>query len=311
MRQTTLLVLSDSLEISDLIVAYDSDTLARKPVRAERVLDYFSERRNRTAMRIVRALPLDGEYLNAQAVDDLLLRSHLELQRLNEEMLHGERVLQLLKPILNALRAAKVPPPWRIVDIGCGLGYVIRWLTLRGGLGPEVKLVGVDYNEGLVNCAKRSAEFEGLRCDFSVANAFKLDQPATIYLSSGVLHHFRGAGLQEFFAKQDSAQVFLHFDILPTWLAPIGAWIFHQARMRVAMARHDGVLSARRAHSSSTLLNAARTGCPHLRVGIYDGIVKKLPLTHIFHSVVGMTPSLEPACRAQLGKSASRLGTME
>jgi hypothetical protein len=38
--------LIDSLEISDLIVEYDSETLARKPVRADSVLDYFATREN-------------------------------------------------------------------------------------------------------------------------------------------------------------------------------------------------------------------------------------------------------------------------
>ena len=299
-----------SLEISDLIVDYDSETLARKPVRADDVLDYFSTSGNRRALRIVRSLPRDGAYLDPDGVDDVLLRAHLELQRLNEEMLHGERVLQLVKPMLAALRDDGVPPPWRIVDVGCGLGYVVRWLALRGALGPDVQLVGVDYNEKLVSCARSAAELEGLRCEFFVANAFQLDEPASIYLSSGVLHHFRGDDLEAFFAKQDSAMGFLHFDILPTWLAPIGAWIFHQARMRVALARHDGVLSARRAHSADTLLLAARSGCPSMAVGMYDGIAQRLPLTRIFQCVVGCSPGLEAAMRQRLAAHASRLGGM-
>lgn len=303
--------MSDSLEISDLIVAYDSDTLARLPVISEQVMQYFGERGNRRAQKIVRALPRHGELLDPNGVDDLLLRSHLELQRLHEEMLHGERVLQLLRPMLDALRASGEPPPWRVVDIGCGLGYVIRWLTMRGGLGPEVELIGVDYNQSLVDCAQYYAEQEGLRCRFAVANAFRMSEPATIYLSSGVLHHFRDRALEEFFANQDSARGFLHFDILPTWLAPIGAWIFHQARMRVEMARHDGVLSAKRAHASSDLLSAARAGCSPKRVGVYDGIAEILPLTHIFHCVVGVEAALEEVWREKLGGLAVRMGGLE
>ena len=78
--------------------------------------------------------------------------------------------------------------------------------------------------------------------------------------------------------------------------------------MRVPLARHDGVLSAQRAHSAETLLNAARTGCPELRVQMFDGICSRIPVTRIFQCVVGAQPELVEPLRAALGALAPRLG---
>ena len=87
--------------------------------------------------------------------------------------------------------------PIRIVDIGCGTGFVIRWLSANGSLGDDVELMGVDFNVALLNEAQRLATIENLRCKFAVANAFRLAEPATIFISTGILHHFRDDILDE------------------------------------------------------------------------------------------------------------------
>ena len=131
----------------------------------------------------------------AAAVDKILITSHCEMQRMSEEFQHGKRVAELLKPILNALREGGVQNPIRIVDIGCGTGFVIRWLAASGSLGDDVQLMGVDFNVALLNEAARLAAIENLRCKFEVANAFRLDEPATVFISTGILHHFRDESL--------------------------------------------------------------------------------------------------------------------
>src|SRR5215204_939575 len=144
-------------EISDAIVSFDPDTLQRQPVKKADVLVQFRELRNHEAARIV---------------DKMLINSHCEMQRMSEEFQHGKRVAELLKPILNALRDGGVRNPIRIVDIGCGTGFVIRWLAASGSLGEDVELMGVDFNVALVNEAQQLAAVENLRCKFAVANAF-------------------------------------------------------------------------------------------------------------------------------------------
>jgi SAM-dependent methyltransferase len=287
----------DQPEISDLIVAYDPRTLERLPVRRDEVLAVLRQHGMGGAVRIVAGWPHAGGVLDPAFVDGVLLRAHHELLRLSEEFCQGERVRAVLGPLLETLRAAKVPGPYRLVDVGCGLGFVVRWLAAHGRLGEDVVLVGCDYNARLVGVARALAEEEGLACQFAVANAFTLDQPAAVFLSTGVVHHFRGQALDRFFAEQAAAGpvAFVHADIKPSYLAPLGSWIFHQARMREPLARHDGLLSAVRAHPGAVLVEAARRQCPGFAIGLRDGQRERLPLLRVMQAVVGIRQPLAPA----------------
>src|SRR5829696_2383274 len=177
-------------EISDAIVSFDPVTLQRKPVKKADVLAEFRELGNHEAVRIVQQIPERDGTLDPTAVDKLLITSHCEMQRMSEEFQHGKRVAELLKPILNALRDGGVQTPIRIVDIGCGTGFVIRWLAASGSFGDDVELLGVDFNVALINEAERLAAIENLRCKFAVANAFRLAEPATVFISTGSRHYF-------------------------------------------------------------------------------------------------------------------------
>ncbi|WP_438026037.1 methyltransferase domain-containing protein [Sorangium sp. So ce233] len=300
----------DAPEISDLLVAYDPDTLARLPVRRSDVVERLRAAGRPGAARIAARLPARDDLLDEAAVDALLLRVHAELQRLSEEFDQGERVRSVLAPLLDALRAAGAPRPLRVVDVGCGLGYVVRWLAARGRLGADVELVGCDYNRALIESARSAARDEGLSCRFHVANAFTLREPATVYVSTGVVHHFRGESLVAFFREQAraGALAFAHFDIKPTHLSPLGAWIFHQARMREPLSRHDGILSTLRAHTGGALLSAARAGAEGLSSALFDGDVGLLPILRILHAVIGLRPDLRAPFVERLGPRAGRLG---
>jgi SAM-dependent methyltransferase len=291
----------DDLEISDLIVDYDPESLQRRPVRWRSVLEYFQSRRDRSAARIVQSLPKDGEFFDNEKIDEILLMSHMELQRLQEEFLHGQRILDLVRALVTAAELHGVPKPFRVVDVGCGLGYVVRWLTCFGGLGAGVELIGVDYNACFIRAAQALAEQEGLRCRFQVGNAERLAEPATFYISSGVLHHFRGPALVDFLVGQGSSSIgYLHTDIRPSSVTPLGAWLYHRARMRQPLARHDGTLSAVRAHSAAALLQAARLSCPELRIHLDDR--GTLPLFNVFQSLIGVRADLEQSFLAELAR---------
>ncbi len=164
-------------EISDAIVSFDPNTLQRRAVKKADVLDQFRQLRNHEAVRIVQQIPERDGVLDPAAVDKILITSHCEMQRMSEEFQHGKRVAELLKPILNALRHGGVQNPIRIVDIGCGTGFVIRWLAASGSLGDDVELMGVDFNVALLNEAQRLAAIENLRYKFAVANAFDSRSP--------------------------------------------------------------------------------------------------------------------------------------
>jgi SAM-dependent methyltransferase len=300
-------------EISDAIVSFNPITLQRKPVKKSDILVQFTELGNHEAVRIVQQIPEQDGALDPAAVDKILITAHCEMQRMSEEFQHGRRVAELLKPILNALRRGGVQSPIRIVDIGCGTGFVVRWLAANGSLGDDVELMGVDFNVALVNEAQRLAAIENLRCKFAVANAFQLDEPATIFISTGILHHFRDQDLS-YLLQQHCRQetcAFIHFDFHSSPMAPLGSWLFHAVRMREPLAKHDGVLSAVRAHKSRYLLDVTRSAAPEFISAIYGTRLWRLPIPRVFHSLVGIRPEYREAFLSNMGKRVASLGKIE
>lgn len=299
----------DPPEISDLVVSYDPETLARRDVHKEAVIAELSRHRMRGAVAVVSGWPAEHGVLDRHFVDGVLLRSHLEMQRLSEEFQQGARMARLLRPMIDALGAQGVPRPYRVVDVGAGLGYVTRWLAATNALGEGVELIGCDYNAALVGAATRLARREGLRCRFLLKNAFALEEPATIYTSTGVIHHFRGRGLPSFFEEQarSGAYGFVHCDIKPSKLAPVGAWIFHRARMREPLARVDGVLSAVRAHPGERLLAAATRAFTDLAISLFDGQREDFSVLRVMQAILGVRAGFDAAFMRALGPLGARL----
>ncbi len=299
-------------EISDLIVDFDADSLARLPVDQTALVERFRRMGNHRAARIVAEMPAKGGFLEPQAVDRLLVKVHREMQRLAEEFHHGRRLRELLLPLLQALRTRGMGAPIRLVDIGCGTGYAIRWLAMNGALGDDVELIGADYNTALVHEAERLAAVERLRCRFITANVFRLRQPGHILFTTGVVHHFRGESLTQFFSEHDrtGTYAFLHSDFQPTPFAPLASWFFHVLRMRTALARHDGVLSVVRAYRAQQLMDAARLAAPGFLCGIYGSRIWNTPFPRVFHTLVGIRPELRDDFLGALGRRVSRMGDL-
>jgi hypothetical protein len=131
---------ADRLEITDLLWPVNSEG-ERLPVARAEVLSRLAQAGQNRAVRIVSRMPAADGLIDAGYVDALGLRVHCELQRLSEELQMGRRVAALLGPIIDGLRTrAREGPtaaggPIRVVDIGCGLGYVVRWLAATSALG--------------------------------------------------------------------------------------------------------------------------------------------------------------------------------
>jgi SAM-dependent methyltransferase len=282
-------------EVSDVIVDYDAATLARRDVRKDVALAALDKSPS-IARRLARALSTTPDGLvRRDEVDGILIRSHLELQRLHEEFRIGPMMRDMLKPLLDVVREATGRKKLRVVDLGCGMGFIVRWLAANGDIGADrgdVELVGADYNLALLEGAKRLADEEALPVKFVAANAFELDDaPADIVMSTGVLHHFRGRGLDELFANHErsSTVAFLHADIRPSVFSPPGSWVFHQARMREPLAKFDGYWSAVRAHDAQTLRKAVATSAPSFALGMVDAkITSLLAILRIFQVAVAV-----------------------
>jgi 2-polyprenyl-3-methyl-5-hydroxy-6-metoxy-1,4-benzoquinol methylase len=276
-------------EISDVVVDYDPVTLVRREVTKREAIDRLrAANMPARARRIAGRLATHGEVLDPDAVDGVLLRSHLELQRLHEEFRVGVLMRQLLMPVIELVGHSH-DGPIRVVDLGCGLGFITRWLARHGELDARIELIGADYNHTLVTAAQRLADEEQLKCRFVVANAFALTEPAHVVISTGVLHHFRGDALAAVFREHARAGVaaFVHLDIRPSFIAPIGSWIFHRSRMREPLAQFDGYWSTVRAHHAHTLVAAAREATEYT-LGTIDTRAGLLALIRIFQAVVGV-----------------------
>jgi len=300
-------------EITDLIVQHDPQTLERLPVRKQEVLDVFRSFGNWQAQRAVETLPERYGLLDPQAIDQLLVTVHWEMQRLSEEFYHGPRVWELLRSAIAAIRAHGFPGRLRIVDVGCGIGYNIRWLAAHTPLAAQgIELTGMDLNSALIKEASRLARAENLPCQFLHGDAFSPEHSGQIYLSTGVIHHFRGDSLVKFLRRHDQPEIlaFLHYDFQPWFMAPFGSCFFHLLRMRTAVARHDGVLSAARAHYASTLVEASRAGAPGFVSGIYGAKIWGTPAPRVFHTLLGIRPPLATELRRELGPRRRRLGEL-
>ena len=283
-------------EISDLVVDYDPQTLERRRVERAHVLTRLTGR----AAAVVRAMPERDGALDSDAVDGVILRAHLEIQRLHEEFHVGATMRALLAPMIALARRATPVRPIRVVDVGSGLGYVLRWLATRGDLGDDVELVGADCNRVLVAAANRLAQDDGARCRFVAANAFTLSDPAHVFISTGAMHHFRGDDLVRVFREHERSQAlgFVHVDIRPCPIAPIGSWIFHQARMREPLAQFDGYWSAVRAHAWPEWRAAIREGAPTFSLATVDAHPGLAAVVRIFQAAIGVRGAAAGALRS-------------
>ena len=294
------------VEITDLLVEHGPDG-QRAPVRRDDVVRTCEERGDAWGARIARTLPAHDGVLDEAAVDHLRVAVHCEIQRLSEEFRHGARMWSHLRPVLAALRTAGRRPPYRVVDVGCGTGYVVRWLAADVD-DPDVEVVGVDLDDVLVREARRLAAAEELACRFEVGDAFDLDEPADVLVSTGVLHHLRGADLDRTFVahERSTAAAFVHVDFQPSAIAPLGAWLFHRTRMRLALSRHDGIRSAQRAHDPDHLLRVATASAPSFTTGVWGRRVRRTPFPCVLTSLIGVRSELRPALAAALGRRADR-----
>lgn len=249
-------------EISDLIVG-DQVVVAQ-------VAAILRSAGQHQAARIVERLPRNGDLLDAEAVAATLRRVHAELQRLGEELQLPRRVAaDLLRLRTEGCRIR------RVVDLGCGAGHVVRQIARTAAL-PNVDIVGVDLNADLLDLAEALRAADGIDCTFVHGDALDpslgLLDADTVVISSGLLHHLRGPELDRMLRTIASQEVaaFLHYDPRPGPLAVLGAVIFHQARMREPISRHDGPMSVRRAHPAATLLATAQRCCPSYEVSCVD-----------------------------------------
>lgn len=284
-----------------MLWASDNDGKRLPVVKAE-ALQRLHASDQPDAARLVAAIADTRGVLDEAAVDSVFLAVHLELARLSEFVHVPQRIAHSLRPIVARLRATGQGPV-HVVDLGCGLGYDTRALAATRALGDGVSFTGLDFNDLLVEAAKRLAAAEDIPVDFRIGNAldpevWTAEPDRTILVSSALLHHVGRDSLTTFFAHTARTRVaaFAHFDISPGLWANVGGWVLHHTRMREPISRHDGTMSMRRAFTSTELLDHAAAGT----AGEYT--LRCDTVTHLF-------PRPEQIVRPVIGLCAD-LGTM-
>jgi hypothetical protein len=137
--------------------------------------------------------------------------------------------------------------------------FIVRWLAAQRYFGENVEVIGADFNEALITKHATSV-CRKTQLHFVVANAFRLDHPPRSicqpeYFITSAAKARRSLSQHD----RQETHAFVHFDFHSSPMSPFGSWLFHAVRMREPLAKHDGVLSAVRAHKSRYLLEAARS----------------------------------------------------
>jgi ubiquinone/menaquinone biosynthesis C-methylase UbiE len=130
---------------------------------------------------------------------------------------------------------ARSPSPHRILDVGCGTGYLLRGLAQRCPAATE--LAGIDAAPEMIEAARRAAGSDG-RLSFQTGLAERLPYPAGTFdlvLSTTSFDHWadQQAGLAECARVLTPGGYLVLADLFSVWLLPtLAGGRRHKARTR-------------------------------------------------------------------------------
>jgi ubiquinone/menaquinone biosynthesis C-methylase UbiE len=120
-----------------------------------------------------------------------------------------------------ALALAETPMPMRVLDIGCGTGYLLRLLASR--CPGAIELAGVDPAPAMIELAEAKASDERLRFSFGVAEQLPYPDGAfDLIVSTTSFDHWadQRAGLAECARVMRQGARLVLVDQFSAWLAP-------------------------------------------------------------------------------------------
>ncbi|SFB60088.1 class I SAM-dependent methyltransferase [Algoriphagus aquimarinus] len=124
------------------------------------------------------------ENLSKHEQKDMELFNSISRKYLNKDLsIHSS--LARKERLMSSLQYANIQKTDRILEIGCGAGFSVKYLDI-----PYSEYVGVDYSEGLIDYAIRYNSSE--KAKFICANIrdFKPEEKFDLVFMIGVLHHF-------------------------------------------------------------------------------------------------------------------------
>jgi SAM-dependent methyltransferase len=154
--------------------------------------------------------------------------------------------------------------PIRIVDLGCGGGDGLRYLArfFRNRKIP-VELLGIDGNPHVLDYARRkSTPAADIRYREGKLPEVLPDLSADIFVCSLFLHHFSDeevVALLNGLQKECGPMLILVNDLHRHWLAFLLFQVWSRLTRMSQMARHDGLLSIRKAFCRGELLQIVKS----------------------------------------------------
>jgi len=209
------------------------------------MIKYHSKYRS-TQNEIMDDFALKGEELNILLTD---------LQRVNEQLGGNRITLTGIKKLLCKQSKSKT---FKIVDIGCGDGHLLRECAKFGKKhGYNLQLVGVDANENIIaEAKKRSQKFENIRyAQVDVFSAEFDDFECDIVLCTLFLHHFENDTVVAIL-KRISENAKLGVVVNDLQRSRMAFFLFRLYSLffiSTKIAKHDGLVSIARAFKKKEL----------------------------------------------------------
>ena len=189
---------------------------------------------------------MDGEDVSqadfADAMKDLATVNTLTLAR--------RPTLAFVDAALRATRADVVPT---VLDVGFGDGDMLRAIAgLCARRGRKARLIGIDLNprSAPVASAKTPA---GADIEYRTGDAFALDEPLDLVISSLVTHHMDDAEILRFLAwmEERTRLGWLVNDLHRHWLSYQGFRLLTSVMRWHRFVPHDGLISIARSFRRS------------------------------------------------------------
>ncbi len=181
---------------------------------------------------------------------------------------------RLWAKLLPLLKQQSRQEPLRVMDVGCGDGFVLRQLTMRArSAGYHLLPIGCDFSERALAMAVKGAEGDNLSLELHCVDVTRQVLPvvADVVFCSLFLHHFREQEVVEILKKFSTAarHLILVEDLLRSPLGYYVCWIGVHLLTRSRVVHVDGLLSVRAAFTMAEMGNILK------QAGVRNGKLHK------------------------------------
>ncbi len=143
-------------------------------------------------------------------------------------------------------RSAAAPLP-RIMDVGCGDGYLLRQIGQKArAAGIAVELIGIDMSETALRLAEAKSQAEQIQIKTRQVDILQQDlPPSDIVINSLFLHHFEADQVVQILTKFSAATKLrlIVEDLRRTSLGYVLSYVAGHALTRSSVVHYDALRS--------------------------------------------------------------------